>query len=113
MIHLARVSGQFEPGVSLMNFNLFAACGVAAVCAASPAIAQIAPAAPIAAAPIAAPVTTNAILRTGTEVPLRLSEELTTKGKKLRVGQRFHMEVAEAVKVQGITVIPVGAPAVG
>ena len=63
--------------------------------------------------PSAAPATTNAVLRTGTEVPLRLSEELTTKGKKLRVGQRFHMEVAEDVKVQGVTVIPVGAPAVG
>ena len=63
--------------------------------------------------PIAAPATTNAVLRTGTEVPLRLSEELTTKGKKLRVGQRLHMEVAEDVKVQGLTVIPVGAPAVG
>jgi hypothetical protein len=65
------------------------------------------------AAPIAAPASTNAILRTGTEVPLRLSEELTTKGKKLRVGQRFHMQVAEDVKVQGVTVIPVGSPAVG
>jgi hypothetical protein len=53
------------------------------------------------------------MLRTGTEVPLRLSEELTTKGKKLRVGQRFHMQVAEDVKVQGVTVIPVGSPAVG
>jgi hypothetical protein len=36
--------------------------------------------------PIAAPATSNAILRTGTEVPLRLAEELTTAGKKLRVG---------------------------
>lgn len=69
-------------------------------------------AAPVA-APIAAPVTTNAVLRTGTEVPLKLSEELTTKGKKLRVGQRFRMETAEAVVVQGVTVIPVGSPAVG
>ena len=64
-------------------------------------------------APIAAPVTTNAVLRTGTEVPLRLSEELTTQGKKLRVGQRFRLETAEPVIVQGITVIPVGSPAVG
>ena len=69
--------------------------------------------APPAAAPIAAPATTNAILRTGTPVPLRLSEELTTKGKKLRVGQRFRMEVGENVNVQGVTVIPVGSPAVG
>ncbi|MBV8686842.1 MAG: hypothetical protein JOZ90_10725 [Alphaproteobacteria bacterium] len=62
---------------------------------------------------IAAPATTNAMLRVGTEVPLRLSEELTTKGKKLRVGQRFRMETAEPVMVQGVTVIPVGSPAVG
>lgn len=54
-----------------------------------------------------------AMLRTGTEVPLRLSEELTTKGKKLRVGQRFHLEVAEPVMVQGVTVIPAGSPAIG
>jgi hypothetical protein len=64
-------------------------------------------------APIAAPVTTNAVLRVGTEVPLRMIEELTTQGKKLRVGQRFKMETSEAVLVQGVTVIPVGSPAVG
>jgi hypothetical protein len=64
-------------------------------------------------APIAAPTTSNAVLRTGTVVPLRLSEELTTKGKKLRVGQRFRMETSEPVVVQGATVIPVGSPAVG
>jgi hypothetical protein len=64
-------------------------------------------------APIAAPAMTNAILRVGTEIPLRLSEELTTKGKKLRVGQRFHMETSEPVVVQGVTVIPAGSPAVG
>lgn len=73
------------------------------------AVAQVTPAA----APIAAPVTASAILRTGTEVPLRLSETLTTKGKKVRVGQRFHMEVAEPVVVQGVTVIPAGSPAMG
>ncbi len=63
--------------------------------------------------PIAAPVATSAVLRTGTEVPLKLSEELTTKGKKLRVGHRFRMETSEPVIVQGVTVIPVGSPAVG
>jgi len=72
-------------------------------------------AAPVAApvTPIIAPATTNAILRVGTEVPLRLSEELTTKGKKLRVGGRFHLETSEPVMVQGVNVIPVGSPAVG
>jgi hypothetical protein len=69
--------------------------------------------APAPAVPIAAPATTNAILRVGTEVPFRLSEELTTKGKKLRVGNRFHLETSEPVMVQGVVVIPVGSPAVG
>jgi hypothetical protein len=55
----------------------------------------------------------NAVLRVGTEVPLKLLEELTTKGKKLRLGQRFHLETAEAVMLQGNVVIPVGSPAVG
>jgi hypothetical protein len=53
------------------------------------------------------------MLRVGTEVPLRLSEELTTKGKQLHTGQRFRMETSDAVVVQGVTVIPVGSPAVG
>lgn len=64
-------------------------------------------------APITTSSSTNAVLRTGTEVPLRLSEQLTTKGKKLRVGQRFRLETSEPVIVQGVTVIPVGSPAVG
>lgn len=73
------------------------------------------PASPIAPlqAQISQPVTTNAVLRTGTEIPLRLAEELTTQGKKLRVGNRFRLETSEAVIVQGVTVIPVGSPAAG
>jgi hypothetical protein len=65
------------------------------------------------ATPIAAPSAGNAVLRVGTEIPLRLIEELTTKGKKLRVGDRFHLETSEPVMVQGVNVIPVGSPAVG
>jgi hypothetical protein len=65
------------------------------------------------ATPIAAPVTANAILRVGTEIPLRLDQELTTKGKQLRVGDRFHLETSEPVMVQGVNVVPVGSPAVG
>lgn len=64
-------------------------------------------------APIQMPATSNAVLRVGTEVPVRLLEELTTKGKKLRVGHRFKMETSEPVMVQGVVVIPVGSPAVG
>ena len=68
---------------------------------------------PVATPPIALANTGNAMLRIGTEIPLKLSEELTTKGKKLKLGQRFHMETAEAVFVQGVEVIPVGSVAVG
>ena len=64
-------------------------------------------------APVVAPATGQAVLQTGTEVPLVLSEELTTKDKKLKVGQRVRLETAEAVVVQGMTVIPAGSPAVG
>lgn len=53
------------------------------------------------------------ILRAGTEVALKTSEPLTTKEKKLRVGQRFQMEIAESVMLNGQTVIPVGSPAIG
>ncbi len=69
--------------------------------------------APAAASPVSAPAFTSAILRVGTEVPLRLTQELTTKGKQLRVGDRFHLETSEPVLIQGVNVIPVGSPAVG
>ena len=63
--------------------------------------------------PIAAPATNNAVLRVGTEVPLRLSEELTTGHKLLKVGQRFHLETSEALMVQNVIVVPAGTPAIG
>lgn len=53
------------------------------------------------------------VLRSGTPVPLKMLEPLTTEGKKLKVGQRFNMEVAEPVLVNGNMVIPAGSPAVG
>jgi hypothetical protein len=87
-----------------------ALAGTGAVPVAAPQSVQFAPAA---GSPIPAPVVTSAILRVGTEVPLRLTQELTTKGKQLRVGDRFHLETSEPVLVQGVNVIPVGSPAVG
>ena len=101
---------------SLLACALLSASGAALSRTAAPAaapvpVATIAPVATV--SPIVAPSTTNAILRVGTAVPLRLSEQLTTAGKKLRVGQRFRMEVAEDVMVQGYKVIPAGSPAVG
>ena len=82
----------------------------------SPSFAQSTPQVmmPVAAPMVAVqPPTTNAMLRSGTEIPLRLVEELTTKEKKLRVGSRFRLESSEPVIVQGVTVIPVGSPAMG
>ena len=75
--------------------------------------AQTATLQPALVAPIQPVTTTNAMLRVGTEVPVRLLEELTTKGKKLRVGNRFKLETSEPVVVNGVTVIPAGSPAVG
>jgi hypothetical protein len=114
-----------------MSFSIFALAAAAAAQAAAPqpsaneiaqaralgaAQAQAAlsgAAQPAMAAPISAPVTANAVLRVGTEVPLRLDQELTTKGKQLRVGDRFHLSTSEPVMVQGVNVIPVGSPAFG
>ena len=102
-------------GVTVVSKYLFGAA-IAATMAAnvSAQVAPVTPASPApAVTPISAPAINNAILRTGTEVPLRLLEELTTAKKKLRVGQRFRMETSEPVLVNGVTVIPVGTPAVG
>jgi hypothetical protein len=60
-----------------------------------------------------APPSGNAVLHSGTDVRFRLLEELTTQDKKLRVGDRFRLEVSEPVLVQGVTVVPIGTSAVG
>ncbi len=100
-----------------MKYALVAATAALSVCA-SVACAQDAATAPAATvAPTAAAITpaatNNAVLRAGTPVALRLMEEVTTKKKAARVGQRFMMEVAEPVVVNSVTVIPAGMPAWG
>lgn len=99
----------------MKNLHTALVAGAALLLVPSAALAQAVPLAPgqPAVSPIAAPSPASAVLRVGTEVPLRLKEELTTKGKKIRVGHRFHLETSEPVIVQGVTVIPVGSPAVG
>lgn len=100
-----------------MKYAFVAAAAALSVCAsvASAQEAATAPAATLApAAAVIAPVpTNNAVLRAGTPVALRLMEEVTTKKKAARVGQRFMMEVAEPVVVNSVTVIPAGTPAWG
>ena len=56
---------------------------------------------------------TGPILRIGTEVPVKTRTELTTQKKALRVGERFDIETAEPVMLDGHIVIPVGTPGVG
>lgn len=58
-------------------------------------------------------VTTNAVLRAGTPISLTMSEEITTKKKLAKVGQRFQLEVSAPVEVNGVIVIPAGSPAWG
>lgn len=83
--------------------------------ACTPLAAQTAPVAPVApaAAPIAAEATSNAVLRAGTAVHLKMMEEVTTKKKAARVGQQFMLEVDAPIEVNGVTVIPAGTPAWG
>jgi hypothetical protein len=72
--------------------------------------------APAEAAPTTATIVTPtapSVLRAGLPIPLKTSEPLTTEGKKLRVGQRLQLEVAEAVMLNGQIVIPAGSPAIG
>ena len=53
------------------------------------------------------------VLRAGTEVPMKMLEELTTLGKNLKVGQRFELETAAPISLNGRVVIPVGTHGTG
>jgi hypothetical protein len=71
---------------------------------------------PTAQAPNAAVVQEQAggnVLRTGAPVPVALSEFLTTKGKRLKVGQKVQLEVAQDVLLNGRVVIPARSPVEG
>ena len=56
---------------------------------------------------------TGNVLRVGAPVPVALSEFLTTKGKRLKVGQRVQLEVAQDVLLNGRVVIPARSPVEG
>ena len=64
------------------------------------------------AAPAAQPAAPeHLVLRAGTEVPLELAEQLSSK--RARQGQRVGLRVTEDVVVDGRIVFPKGTPAVG
>jgi len=83
--------------------KIFAAGAALALCAAS-AIAQQA---------MTVGASQDNVLHAGTPVVLKTMVELTTKGKHLKVGDRFPLEVAESVLLNGQVVVPAGSPAVG
>lgn len=99
---MSRTSALLAAALSCCAFS-----GLSAQTLAPAPVAQPAPAL----LPVAAP--NQAVLRAQTPIILRMSEELTTKKKAVRVGQRFNLEVAEPIVVEGATVVPVGAPATG
>lgn len=57
------------------------------------------------------PAAPSNILRSGTEIHMRTRTELSSRSS--RVGERFELEVAEPVTLNGQTVIPAGSVAVG
>lgn len=61
----------------------------------------------------AAPAKPQLILPANTEIVLRMSDDLTSKGGKIDAGHMFRLTVAYDIRVQGTIVIPSGTPAVG
>ena len=62
---------------------------------------------------VAPAAASNAVLRAGTPVALKMMEAVTTKKKAAKVGQRFQLEVAAPIEINGVVVIPAGTPAWG
>jgi hypothetical protein len=73
----------------------------------------LSPAAAIAQTAVVLPAAVPNVVRAGTPVALRFAEGISTKEKQARINDRIRMEVAEAVTVNGVVVIPAGSPAVG
>lgn len=75
--------------------------------------ATLLPAAPTAPLVVATgPAAHGSVLRTGAPVTLKMSETISTKGKKLEAGYLAHLEVLDPVLVDGVVVIPAGSPAI-
>lgn len=83
---------------------------VAFALVAAPALAQDGASFPL---PVQAARASNAVLPAGTEVKLRLAQELTTKGDGLQENDTFVMTVTQDVRHDGYVVIPRGSRAIG
>ena len=77
---------------------------------ASPTIAQEAAQLPL---PVQTARASNAVLPAGTEVKLRMLQDLTTKGDSLQENDTFAMAVTQDVRHEGYVVIPRGSRAIG
>lgn len=83
---------------------------LASFLAISPAMAQETSALPL---PVQQPSQGNAFLPAGTEIPLRMADEVTTKGDSWNENDTFVLTVAQDVFHDGYVVIPRGSRAVG
>ena len=63
--------------------------------------------------PVILATANGSVIESGTEIVLRLREELKTDKKKLKAGYRFQMEVAEPLRLNSQIIIPSGTPAIG
>ena len=114
-----RSGERFARGVHILSYVIaFAALAAAPVAAPqtaapatiapAPAPAVIAPAAPQAVI-LSSP--TESVLRAGTEVPLVMSQSISSNDKSLRAGNQIRLQVANSIMLGGAVVIPAGSPA--
>ncbi len=87
--------------------------GLLAVAISSTAVGKEVVTNPVAPTAALAGSTADTMIHVGTPISLKLSEEVATREKQARVGQRLNLEVAEALELAGHVVIPAGTPAVG
>eukprot|EP01037_Dinobryon_pediforme_P016924 gene16924-17111_t len=97
--------------ISVGLFSLATGSATMAQAGASAATAPIAPQTTATATVL--PSQPDTMIHVGTPISLKLMEEVTTKEKRARVGQRINLQVSEAIELAGHVVIPVGTPAVG
>jgi hypothetical protein len=86
--------------------------GIVMLVSATSAFAQTSPST-LPSASVGAATPSEVTLPSNTEVILRMTDDLTTKGGQIQVGHVFRLTVAFDVRAQGVVVIPAGTPATG
>jgi hypothetical protein len=99
-----------------MTVSSFALAALAAAQAAAPQAAIQPSAPPATIAPVAPQAVilsppTESVLRAGTEVPLVMSQSISSNDKSLRAGNQIRLQVANSIMLGGAVVIPAGSPA--